>query len=154
VSRLAAAVVGVVLLAAGCAESEPAVEDNTEFCTELRRAAGPSGALQRLDDLGDPDSVDAAVDELRGLVELAPSPVRDDVVTAITGFEDLITALEAPDNRSPAEVLAELEQPVNVAGEAAARLDAYARSQCGIVLNPTPTPTPEADTTEEDLRPA
>lgn len=151
---LAALVGALSLIAVGCSEAEPATEDATEFCSELRRTAGPAGALEQLEDLNDPDSVDGAVDQLRGLVDVAPPSVREDVEVAVTGFEELVVALEAPDNRTPAQVLADLEERLAEAGAAAGRLESYARSQCGIVLNPTPTPVPTPGGTEEDLRPA
>ncbi len=153
--RTLAAIVGALsLVVVGCSDAQPAAEDATEFCAELWRVAGPTGALGRLEDLSDPEAVDGAVAELRGLVGLAPPSVEDDVLLAVTGFEELVLALEAPDNRSTAQVLADLEERLDEAGAAAGRLGSYARSECGLVLDPTPTPAPTPADGEEDLRPA
>ncbi len=153
-TTLAAVVGALCLIAVGCSEAEPATEDATEFCAQLGRAAGPAGTLSQLDDLSDPDRVDQAVAELRALIDVAPPSVREDVQVAIGGFEELVVALEAPDNRTAAQVLADLEEQIAEAGAAAGRLGDYAQSECGIVLNPTPTPVPTPTGTEEDLRPA
>lgn len=153
--RTIAAIVGALyLVAVGCSDAGPIAEDASEFCAELRRVAGASGALGRLEDLSDPEAVHGAVAELRGLVDLAPPSVEEDVLVAVTGFEELVLALEAPDNRTAAEVLADLEEGLAEAGAAAGRLGSYARSECGIVLDPTPTPLPTPADGEEDLRPA
>jgi hypothetical protein len=145
----------VALLTAGCtSDPDPAVDsdDSQAFCLRLRAAVGESSAVNQID-LADPASIDAAILQLGQVRELAPPSVADDVATVVDAFTLLVEALEVPDNRTPATVIAEQAESLAEATAAGERLQVYGAAECNVDLAPPaqPTPTPEAD---EDLAPA
>lgn len=157
--RVTALVFTAAVFVAGCsssasdeAEPAPVDEDPQAFCLRLRNAAGPTGGLTRLE-LSDPASIDATIVELRALEASAPTTIGEELTIVVDALDDLLAALETPDNRSPAEVIAEQTEALDAAGSAAEALESYSVATCGFDLGPpvTPTPSPESD---EDLRPA
>ncbi len=154
--RIAAVlVVGSMLFGACSSDPEPGVddgEDSQAFCLRLRAAVGEASAVNQID-LADPASIDAAILQLGQVREFAPPSVEDDVATVVDAFTLLVEALEVPDNRSPATVIAEQAESLAEAGAASERLEAYGAAECNVDLAPpaevTPTPEPE-----EDLAPA
>lgn len=148
------AVAMVWLMAPACSggDDPPEPEDTQAFCSQLRSATAEASAVGQID-LTDPASIDAAIATLQQVSASAPQSVSGDVGVIVDAYTQLVEALELPDNRTPAEVIAEQSDGLADAGAAAARVDAYSRRECGIDLSPPPTPTPTpADA--DDLAPA
>ncbi len=154
--RIAAGlVVGSMLLGACSSDSEPGVddaEDSQAFCLRLRAAVGEASAVNQID-LADPASIDAAILQLGQVREFAPPSVKDDVATVVDAFTLLVEALEVPDNRSPATVIAEQAESLAEAGTASERLEAYGAAECNVDLAPPAQETPTAEP-DDDLAPA
>ncbi len=154
--RAATGLVLVSMLLGACSsDAGPDVddaEDTQAFCLRLRAAVGEASAVNQID-LADPASIDAAILQLGEVREFAPPSMADDVATVVDAFTLLVEALEVPDNRTPAAVIAEQAESLAEAGAASERLEAYGAAECNVDLAPpaqeTPTPEPE-----DDLAPA
>ncbi len=148
---------GFLVALASCSSSAPesveeVVVDPAAFCQKLTVVAGPSAPLARLD-LTDPDSVDAAMNDLRSLEATAPPLITADVVVVIAALDDLLTALELPDNRTAAEVVLERTEALTTAGLSAQALENFAAQTCLLDLDPIVRPTPTPVNTD-DVAPA
>lgn len=133
-----------LLLGACSSDSEPPT-DPSAFCTQLRLATGPAGALDDLV-LDDPASVEAALDEVRRLEQLATTEVRDDVVIMVESFSDLTEALAAADPDARRDVLAELADSIEAGAAASERVNNFSTSNCGVDLSDAVTTTTTTST--------
>jgi hypothetical protein len=127
--RLPVAVAAAVA-AVGCSD-HGSVE---KFCTQIEVVPELAAAF-------DAGELDAAVEQLDDLHDVAPDEVRDDVGLLADVAERLAAALANPDSDASAGQLFELAPDLEAAAEASSRVAAYTKTECGIDLNP-PTPGP------------
>lgn len=88
---------------------------------------------------GDPERLDAVVDELTALLERAP----DDIITPVSTLSEFFEQYQQTARDERRTLLAENEQPLADASE---RLNNYALEECGLFLQRAePTPIASSD---------
>jgi len=132
--RVGATILLVALAATACSQQHT----SAEFCDKLGQVTGADGVESTLVP-GDPARIDGVVTELAELHDRAPDEISATTRTLLAFFRDYQAA--ARDERR--DVIAANAQDI---AQASANLDAYALSECGLLLQRTvPTPLPGAN---------
>jgi hypothetical protein len=136
--RSAVAVAALTLpLLAACSDEPP--EDPTAFCVALAEVSAPTGPVTSLD-LDDAEVVRGAVAGLDELRRLAPVEVDDEMDAVASVYAEVIEVLAGTAPRARADVLRDYQADLDEVADAAARLQGWAESTCGVTLSP-PEPT-------------
>lgn len=137
--RLAVAAVTAVLVAA-CSGGGPS-PDVEAFCAEVRSLdAELADVVPRAVELAEPVDVEAlraTLEDLRGLLRVAPPEVAADTEVLVDLYAEVVEALAATTSTDPADVVAALagviDDPAEAArvAEAGERFDAFVTTRCG-----------------------
>ena len=97
-------------------------------------------------EIDDPVVLDSALADLDALIETAPDAIAEDATLVAETFSEILTALAGTAPGARNDVARSYQDRIDEAAPAAAALEDYGVTSCGVRFEdpaaPTPTPTP------------
>ncbi|MGH9243882.1 MAG: hypothetical protein ACRD29_06120 [Acidimicrobiales bacterium] len=145
----AAALAALLAIGGGCSSGS-----RDEFCRQAKQLAGDNPAAvfsswSPDDPAASRTELERAARRLRELADAAPAEVEDDAEVVADTAEDLVRVLTDTPRDELEAALEDREDQFAEVDEASGRVTEFARTQCGVELEPPPTTAPATTTTSE-----